>query len=92
MIEICIDVSQLLVKELKLGLPTEEDNLFDKLEQAKVISKLLSKKLKEIKKFRNVLIHKYTDIIDKLVYGHAAKEKTDFTEFKKEILSFLKKH
>ena len=92
MIEICIDVSQLLVKDLKLGVPSEEENIFDKLEEAKIISSSLSKKLKDMKKFRNVLIHKYTDIVDKLVYEHATKQQTDFLQFKKEIISFLKKH
>ena len=67
MIEICIDISQLLVKELKLGLPTEEESVFEKLEQSKVISPALKRKLIEMKKFRNVLIHKYTGIIDRLV-------------------------
>ena len=91
MIEICIDISQLLVKELKLGLPTEEESVFEKLEQSKVISPALKRKLIEMKKFRNVLIHKYTDIIDRLVYGHATKEKNDFINFKKEIIAYLKK-
>jgi hypothetical protein len=40
-------------------------------------------KLKEIKKFRN-------EIDDNLVFNHATKERKDFTEFKKEILSFLR--
>ena len=91
MIEICIDISQLLVKELKLGLPTEEESVFEKLEQSKVISPALKRKLIEMKKFRNVLIHKYTDIIDRLVYEHAAAEKKDFINFKKEIIAYLKK-
>ena len=41
MIEICINISQLLVKGLKLGLPTEEESIFEKLEQSKVISPAL---------------------------------------------------
>ncbi|MBU0456824.1 MAG: DUF86 domain-containing protein [Nanoarchaeota archaeon] len=90
MIEVCIDISQLLVKELKLGLPAEEENLFDKLEEAKVLSEEMKLKLKEMKKFRNVLIHRYTKVDDSLVYENAVKNIKDFIEFKKEILSFLK--
>jgi len=90
LIETCIDVCQCLVRDLKLGLPTEEEGFFDKLHEAHVISEEMSLKLKDMKKFRNVLIHKYVEIDDSLVYDHATKERKDFIDFKKEILEFLK--
>ena len=89
-IEICIDVSNIILKELKLGLPSGEENVFEKLCKEKIISTKITNKLKDMKKFRNVLIHRYTDVINKLVYDHATKEKDDFLSFKKEILKFIK--
>ena len=91
LIEVCIDISQQLVKELKLGLPTEEENVFDKLFENKIISKQMHFKLKEMKRFRNILIHNYAKIDDSLVYDNVIKNNKDFLDFKTEILTFLKK-
>ena len=90
-IEICLDVSQLLVKELKLGLPTKEENVFDKLKDAKIISSRMHSLLKGMKRFRNVLIHKYVEINDPIVYANATKHLKDFNDFGKKILRFMKK-
>ncbi len=90
LIEICIDISQLIVKYEKLGLPDEEEGLFSKLEKKQIISEEMSLKLIEMKKFRNVLIHHYVQIDDSLVYENAKTNQRNFIEFKKEILSFLK--
>ena len=46
-------------------------------------------KLKKMKGFRNVLVHKYAEIDDELVYEHL-KKLGDFIEFRKQIVSFLK--
>ncbi len=91
LIEVCIDISQQLVKELKLGLPTEEENVFDKLFENKIISKQMHFKLKEMKRFRNILIHNYAKIDDSLVYDNVIKNNKDFLDFKTEIITFLKK-
>lgn len=90
-IEVCIDVAYLLVRELKLGLPEKEESVFEKLEEKGIISGEIFEKLREMKKFRNVLIHRYKQINNSLVYQNAAGNKRDFLDFKKEILSFLKK-
>jgi len=90
LIEICIDISNLLFKELKLGLPEEEENVFEILAKNKVISKSMSNKLKRMKRFRNILIHRYGQIDDRLVYENINKNKKDFIAFKKEILEFVK--
>lgn len=92
LIEVCIDTANLLVKELKLGLPEEEDTVFEKIKDKEIISEEMYGKLKEMKKFRNILIHRYKTIDNSIVYHHAAEERSDFTEFKKEILSFLKEY
>ena len=90
LIEICIDTANILVKELKLGLPEEEETVFEKIKDKDIISEEMYEKLKEMKRFRNILTHRYRTIDNSIVYHHAAEERDDFTEFKKEILSFLK--
>lgn len=92
LIEVCIDAANFLVKELKLGLPEEEETVFEKIKDKGIISEEMYEKLKEMKKFRNVLIHRYKKIDNAMVYHHAAEERDDFSDFKKEIISFLKEY
>ncbi|MGH7860411.1 MAG: type VII toxin-antitoxin system HepT family RNase toxin, partial [Candidatus Binatia bacterium] len=58
-VEAVIDVCHLLVTGLRLGLPAEENDLFDKLARAGVITEDLTETLKRMKGFRNILVHEY---------------------------------
>src|SRR3989344_6047489 len=87
-IECVIDVCSLLVKGLDLGIPSEEDDMFEKLEK-KVITTSMKNKLKLMKGFRNILVHKYSKIDDRIVYKNM-KNINDFYEFKKQITVFLR--
>ena len=58
MIECVIDICLLLVKGLELGLPSEESDLFKKLKEARVIDEEMEEKLKRMKGFRNILVHR----------------------------------
>ena len=89
-IEAAIDICHLLVSGLRLGIPSEEDDLFEKLKAAGVLSPKASEVLKEIKGFRNILVHEYTRLDDKIVYELAGTRLGDFEAFKQEILSYLK--
>jgi uncharacterized protein YutE (UPF0331/DUF86 family) len=88
-VEAVIDVCRLLVTGLRLGIPSEEDDLFEKLEIARIISPQVEEKLKEMKGFRNILVHEYTRIDDKIVYQVARTKLRDFEAFKQEILRYL---
>ncbi len=90
-IECVIKISSILVKELKTGLPADEDSLFAKLKQAKVISPDMVGILKKMKGFRNVLVHRYDEVDDKQVFSFLENNVKDFEAFKKQILNFLKK-
>jgi uncharacterized protein YutE (UPF0331/DUF86 family) len=90
MIECTIDVCTLIVKGLRLGLPAEEEDLFKKLEKKKIISKRMKEKLKLMRGFRNILFHRYAGVDDELVFKNL-KNINDFKEFRKQVISFLKK-
>ena len=85
-IESVIDICALIVTGLRLGLPSEEDDLFEKLAQAEIISSSIKENLKRMKAFRNILVHEYGRIDDRLVYEVLKNNLNDFEEFKKEIL------
>ena len=91
LIECVIDVCALIVKGLRLGLPAEEEDLFEKLEKEKIVSKEMKEKLKLMRGFRNILVHRYAEVDDELVFENLGNT-NDFKEFRQEIGSFLKKH
>lgn len=89
-VESVIDICSLLVSGLRLGLPAEEDDLFDKLEEAKTISSSMSEKLKAMKGFRNILVHEYGRVDDRLVFEVLQNKLADFAAFKREVLQTLR--
>lgn len=85
-IECVIDICAIVVAGLRLGLPAEEDDIFDKLEQAGVISSSRKETLKKMKAFRNILVHEYGHVDDLYVYEVLQDKLNDFEAFKREIL------
>jgi uncharacterized protein YutE (UPF0331/DUF86 family) len=88
-IECVIDISGLLVTGLRLGLPAEEDDLFEKLAQAGVISHPMRDSLRRMKGFRNILVPEYGGVDDRIVYEVLQNRLEDFAAFKREILQSL---
>ena len=86
-----IDICSLLVAGLRLGLPGEEDDLFEKLERARLISVSMRKRLREMKGLRNILVHEYGRVDDRIVYGVVQDRLGDFEEFKQQVLQVLVK-
>jgi len=90
LIECTIDVCMLMVKGLRLGLPSNEEDLFEKLRKEGIISRGMEEKLKSMRGFRNILVHRYGEVDDELVFENL-KNIDDFRKFRKQIISFLKK-
>ena len=84
-VEAVIDVCHLFVTGLRLGLPAEEDDIFEKLERANIISSGLKETLKEMKGFRNILVHEYGEVDDHIVYEAVKHRLGDFDRFREEI-------
>jgi len=90
-IESIIDIMNIIVSELKLGIPYEESELIEKIYKKGIISKEVKKNLMGMKGFRNLLVHKYGGIDDEIVYEMISQNLTDFEKFKNEILNFINK-
>jgi uncharacterized protein YutE (UPF0331/DUF86 family) len=88
-IECVIDVCKLIVVQLRLGLPSEENDLFAKLEDKGLLSHQVAEVVRQMRGFRNILIHEYAAIDDELVYTYVNARLGDFESFKKEILTVL---
>lgn len=91
-IECVMDVCALFVSGLRLGLPAEEDDLIEKLEQAGLISSEMGRMLRTMKGFRNIPVHEYGRIDNAIVFSMATRRLQDFDAFKAEILQTLHKH
>jgi uncharacterized protein YutE (UPF0331/DUF86 family) len=65
-----IDISSLLVTGLRLGLPAEEDDLFEKLTKTGIISQPKKEALRRMKGFRNILVHEFGGVDDLSVTKH----------------------
>lgn len=91
-IECVIDICQLLVSGLRLGLPTDELDLFEKLLKHKILSPKTTSLLRKMKGFRNILAHDYGEVDDELVFETSSKRLGDFRVFKNEVLKYLRKN
>lgn len=89
-IETMIDTCNIIVSNLKLGLPEDEDAVFNKLRKKDIISKKIETILINMKGFRNILVHKYGEVKDELVFENLEKLE-DFDKFNEEIMKLLKK-
>ena len=90
-IESLIDVSAMIVSSQQLGLPANEGNIFDILIENGILSKKLGEILKDMKGFRNILIHRYARIDDVIVHHNLSNFLDDFYEFKDAVESYIRK-
>jgi uncharacterized protein YutE (UPF0331/DUF86 family) len=88
-VECVIDICNLLVAGLRLGLPGEENDLFEKLERAGILSPPMRETVQKMKGFRNLLVHEYGYVDDIIVYQAATTELDDFKVFSQVVLTVL---
>ena len=90
-VEATIDVCAMLVTGLRLGLPAEENDLFEKLARRGAISEAMAETLTRMKGMRNILVHAYGRVDDELVFETVRDRLGDFATFKREVLDFLRR-
>ena len=88
-IECMIDICHILVTGLRLGLPAEENDLFSKLTDEDIVSLDMGNTLREMKGFRNILVHEYAKVDDRLVYEAIRKRTDDFCRFTDAIRGYI---
>jgi len=88
--ETVIDICNLVVSGLDLGLPEDENDLFKKLAKEQIITERTKDILYEMRGFRNILVHEYASVDNRLVYETAKGKVEDFRGFAGEIKELLK--
>lgn len=91
-IENIIDICNIINSDLRLGVPEVEDDIFDHIENKKIFDKKIIDLIREMKRFRNVLIHKYGEVDDKKAFENIKEGIKDFELIVKEVEEFLEKH
>jgi uncharacterized protein YutE (UPF0331/DUF86 family) len=71
--------------------PKGYPDCFEKLSEARIITKELGEKLKKLASLRNILIHKYWEIDDRKIFRSAKENIGDFEQFLRQINEFIKK-
>ena len=90
-IQLCLDICSIINSDIGKETPNSEEDIFILAEKEKVVSAELSKKLQEMKGFRNLLVHRYGEIDDAIAYESIKNGLKDFYLFIEEIEFFLKK-
>lgn len=88
-VECVIDICGLLISGLRLGLPSEESEIFEKLFLNNIVSEEMKDTLKSMKGFRNILVHDYAKLDNALIYEIATTRLIDFERFVKDISKVL---
>jgi uncharacterized protein YutE (UPF0331/DUF86 family) len=87
MIDCIIDICFILIRELHRGLPINEQTVFDILKDD--LTNI--KNLKRMRGFRNVLVHRYGEVDNELVYQFTQDDLKDFEIFIADVNKILKK-
>jgi uncharacterized protein YutE (UPF0331/DUF86 family) len=92
-IEFCIqnvfDICAILDTDLRLGIPQSDDDILEIMVANGIINKDMKTKLKLMKGFRNILVHRYGGIDDALTYEFFNENIIDFDEFITEISEYI---
>ena len=90
-IECVIDMCRILVSGLRLGLPADENDLFEKLNKNGIVTPSVKRLLRQMRGFRNILVHEYAPVDDELVFKYGKTRLGDFEKIRKQILDILRR-
>jgi uncharacterized protein YutE (UPF0331/DUF86 family) len=83
------DICSIINSDLSNGIPHDEENILDNLINTGIIDKDLGEKLKLIKGFRNIVVHRYGNIDDELAFQTLQEHLEDFHYFTQQVEDFL---
>ncbi len=90
-IEACLDVANHIIAVSGFRRPETHADMPQVLFENGIIAGNLKKRLTNMSRFRNLLVHQYGDIDNKEIYRILQEDLGDITKFMKQILEYLKK-
>jgi uncharacterized protein YutE (UPF0331/DUF86 family) len=91
-VEDVFDICAIINTDLALGVPGEDADILEHLEENRIISKAMHRKIQGMKGFRNIVVHRYGTIDDTLAFQLLKENIGDFFEFTAEIEKLLKRY
>ncbi|HIJ11078.1 TPA: DUF86 domain-containing protein [Candidatus Woesearchaeota archaeon] len=88
-IECVIDILAIIVLKEHIGPPTDEDSFIELVRKEGIITKELAEIVREMKGFRNIIVHKYGSLDDAKAYETIIKGRPDFETFEIQIRDYL---
>ncbi len=80
-IENVIDICAVINTDLDLGVPSSEEGIIANLLKKNVISKEIGDIVRQMKGFRNFLVHRYGDFDDRIAFESITSGMDDFNQF-----------
>ncbi len=91
-IQLMIDICAIIHSDIGKTTPSDENDIISEIGKVGVLSKGIIEKVLSMKGFRNLLVHRYEKLDDKIAYESIKSGLDDFDIFIEEIEKFLKKH
>jgi len=88
-IENVIDVLNIINSDLRFGTPKDEEGIIDNIEKERIFDKKFIDLVRRIRGFRNILVHKYGQVSDKIAYESIKSGLDDFEFIIGEIEKFI---
>lgn len=90
-LECCIDIGEMIISAKNLRKPETYKEVIEILGEESILSKEFALKFAEAIKFRNILVHMYTEIDVEKLYEILQNNIVDFDEFARYIAIYLEK-
>lgn len=88
-VENVFDICAIINTDLVLGVPSDDEEIIENLVKSEILSEEMRAKLKAMRGFRNIVVHKYGKIDDKLAFTLLKENLLDFYAFIKRVEAFL---
>ena len=88
-IENIIDIISIINSDLRLSIPEDEESFIENLGRNGILTQKMVDKIRRMKGFRNIIVHRYGRIDDLLAYKILTENLEDFGEFIESIEQFL---
>ena len=88
-IESCIDIASHIISAKNLERAESYAEMFEILGKKELLKIELSKKLSDMARFRNILVHGYAKVDNTKVLAYVKEELKDVEDFIKEILKLI---
>lgn len=90
-IENVYDICAIINSDLKLDMPESDEGILDNLEHKGILTKEMKDNIRRMKGFRNIVVHRYGTIDDRITYSILANNINDFYKFVELIEDYLEK-